>query len=49
MLNDILKERDLLPILKMNDGNIGYHLLAHRYFLSHEDLNYYIKFLKSKL
>ena len=42
---------DKMPEVKdhLTDGNIGYHLRAHRHFFSREDWNYYIKFLKSKL
>ena len=31
------------------EGNVGYHLRAGRHFMSREDWNHYIKFLKSKL
>ncbi len=31
------------------EGNIGYHLRAGRHFISREDWNHYIRFLKSKL
>ncbi len=42
---------DKLPEIgdHLTEGNIGYHLRAGRHFLSREDWNYYIKFLKSKL
>lgn len=33
----------------LTEGNIGYHLRAGRHFISREDWNHYIKFLKSKL
>ena len=31
------------------EGNIGYHFRAGRHFISREDWNHYIKYLKTKL
>ncbi len=53
---ELLGEKGLITPDKMpevndhlTEGNIGYHLRAHRHFFSREDWNHYIKFLKSKL
>ena len=42
---------DRLPIPgdHFTEGNIGYHLRSHNHYLSREDWNKYISFLKSKL
>ena len=42
---------DKLPEIgdHLTEGNIGYHLREGRHFISREDWNYYIKFLKAKL
>ncbi len=53
---ELLGEKGLITPDKMPEvgdhlaeGNVGYHLRAGRHFISREDWNYYIKFLKSKL
>lgn len=42
---------DEMPVTgsHFKEGNIGYHLRAGRHFLSREDWNHYIRFLKEKL
>ena len=53
---ELLGERGLITPDKLPepgdhllDGNIGYHLRAGKHFISREDWNHYIKFLKAKL
>lgn len=53
---ELLGEKGLITPDKMpqvgdhlTEGNVGYHLRAHKHFFSREDWNHYIKFLKTKL
>ncbi len=48
MLKDILKERDLLPVVTMNDGTVGYHLRADSHCFACKDWRAYLRFLNSK-